>query len=90
MTNVPRIMPLDCDKIKQRREQLTLTMEEAATRVAAVLLSSGRGRVKFNRQRWNDVENGRSPDLRLSTAEAIATVLEWKIDDLLKPARRHR
>jgi DNA-binding Xre family transcriptional regulator len=75
-------MPLDIKQIKDRRVALTLTMEEAADRAIKALRAAGQGKIKFTRQRWNDIEHGRFPDIRLSTAEAIASVLECGIDDL--------
>jgi transcriptional regulator with XRE-family HTH domain len=69
-------MPVNFAEIKRRREQLSLTMEEAARRAGH---AGDRARIW-----WNDVESGRaSPDLRISTLEAVARVLGCRVDDLL-------
>ena len=73
MIAVERGVPLDTMKIKQRREKLGLSQEDAA-RLAG--LSS--------RQRWHHIESGRKPNITIDTLESIAQALQCKPADLLK------
>lgn len=66
-------MPLDIAKIKQLREAMPLTQEQAAQRAGF-----------SSRQKWNDIENGRRMNLSIETLEKIASVLGVKARDLLK------
>lgn len=68
-----RPISVDIDKIKRLREERGLTMEQAA-KLAGLP----------SRQRWNDLEAGRKPDIRVSTLEAVAKALGVKPADLLK------
>lgn len=65
-------VPLDTDKMRRLREKLGLTMEQAAQR-------AGLG----NRQRWNEIESGRSANVKLTTLEAVAQALGVQARDLL-------
>ena len=85
-------MPLDVAKIRQLREAAGLTMQAAADQATEFLKSIGHTTV-LNRQRWNDIESGRNPDMRISNVEAVSFVLGTTIDELLtrpqsKPKRR--
>ena len=66
-------MSLNTDYIRQRREQLGLTLAQAADRA------------KFsNAQKWWQYEAGRIPDPQLSSLEAIAKALRCKVAKLIK------
>jgi transcriptional regulator with XRE-family HTH domain len=66
-------MAVDFDRIKELREKLKLSQQEAAD-LAGI----------NSRQRWNDIESGRNPNMRVDTLEAIAKALGVKPADLLK------
>lgn len=68
-------MPVNFAAIKRRREQLTLTMEEAARKAGH---TGERARIW-----WNDIESGKNEDPRVSTLELVAYALSCGIDDLL-------
>ena len=70
---------LDSEKMKERREELGLTQEEAAKK-------AGFG----SRQRWNDIESGRKPNVSIETLEQIAKTLGMSARDLLKDDSRRR
>jgi transcriptional regulator with XRE-family HTH domain len=59
-------------EIKRRREAMGMTWQQAADKAGWPV------------QRWGDVEGGRHDDPRISTMEAVATVLRCKVDDLLR------
>jgi transcriptional regulator with XRE-family HTH domain len=64
---------LDNQRVKDRREKLSLTMEAAAEAAGM----SGR-------QQWYMIESGRRDDITLSTLDRIANALKCKAKDLLK------
>jgi transcriptional regulator with XRE-family HTH domain len=64
---------LDFGKIKQIRERLGLTQEEAAKKAGF-----------SNRQYWNNIESGRRTNIELNTLDAIARALKVSAKDLLK------
>lgn len=64
---------IDVAKIRQLREDLGLTQDQAAEK-------SGLG----SRQRWNDIESGRKSGVTVETLERIAKALGVKAKDLLK------
>jgi len=66
-------MPIDREKMKRLREQLGLSMDEAAAKAGLT-----------GRQHWHQVETGKSDDIRISTLERIAAALGVKAKDLLK------
>lgn len=80
-------MPVNTAEITRRREQLTLSMDQAAARADKLVRSWGY-KTGFRRQRWWDIESGRYGDPRISTLEAVAIVLECTIIDLLIPTAR--
>lgn len=63
---------LDTSKIAKAREKAGITQSDAA-RAAGV-----------SRQRWNDIEQGRKPNIELDTLERIAKAIGVKAKDLLK------
>jgi transcriptional regulator with XRE-family HTH domain len=65
---------LDTKKIRQLRNALDLTMEQAAE---AAGFTSGR-------QYWYQLESGRQTDVPISTLGRIAKALKCKPEDLLK------
>lgn len=68
-----RSIALDRAKLRQLRETQGLTMDDAA-KLAGLP----------NRQRWNDIENGRKPNITLDTLDKIARALGVSAKDLLK------
>jgi transcriptional regulator with XRE-family HTH domain len=64
---------LDLPKLKERREKLGLTMQQAAD--AAGLES---------RQHWYMIESGRKANVTLETLAKLAEALRCKSRDLLK------
>ena len=81
---------VDPAKIKARREQLELTMEEAAKR-AEFLAPNG----EPHRQRWYDVESGRRREISADTLYAVAKALRCTMESLMsgddpKPAPQPR
>jgi DNA-binding XRE family transcriptional regulator len=64
---------LNTDKIRQLRERLKLTQEQAAARAGLP-----------SRQKWNDIERGRQKNLTIETLERVAAALGVKARDLLK------
>jgi transcriptional regulator with XRE-family HTH domain len=68
-----KYIPLDTAKIRQLREALKLTQEQAAKRAG---LSS--------RQKWNDIESGRQTNLTIELLERVARALGVSAKDLLK------
>lgn len=73
MTQTPRAMPVDHKKIKRLREELGLSMEDAAAKAGLT-----------GRQHWHQVESGQTSDVRVSTLEKIARALGVTAKDLLK------
>lgn len=63
---------LDIDKIRTAREKLGLSQASAADEAGVT------------RQRWNDIEGGRKPNIQLETLEKVAKALKVKPKDLLK------
>ena len=72
-------MGLDTDKIRNLRERLGLTQEQAAEKAG---LSS--------RQSWDNIEAGRQPKLQLDILERVADALGLNLHDVLKgvPAKK--
>lgn len=75
---------LNREAIKRRREELTLTMEEAARRAGMI-----------SRQKWNSFENAPEDYApRLDTLGAVALALQCSISDLVTekypPGRKSR
>lgn len=67
---------LDTVKMRERRESLGLSQEEAAKRAG---MTAGKSQ-------WNSLESGRrSDDVKISTLFAIARALECTPADLLLP-----
>ena len=66
---------LDTDKMKELREKLGLSMDEAARRAGFT-----------SRQRWYEIEAGRGSrtNIKLDTLNRIAAALGVKAKDLLK------
>lgn len=64
---------LDTGKMRQLREKLGLTQEQAAERAGLP-----------SRARWNDIESGRKINITLGTLDAIAKALHVHGADLLK------
>jgi transcriptional regulator with XRE-family HTH domain len=64
---------LDVQKIKQLREKLELTQEQAAMKAGLK-----------TRQRWNAIESGREASINLVTLGKVAKALGVKAKDLLK------
>jgi DNA-binding XRE family transcriptional regulator len=64
---------LDTHKIKELRDKLKLTQDEAAKRAGLP-----------GRQRWNQIERGRETNLTIETLERVAAALGVKARDLLK------
>jgi transcriptional regulator with XRE-family HTH domain len=67
-------MPLNIEYIRQRREQLGLSLEDAAK--AADL--------KGGRQKWWNLEAGNIDNPKLETVYAIAKALQCKVAKLIK------
>lgn len=67
---------LDLKKIKDGRERLDLTMEQAAERAGFT-----------TRQQWYLIESGRRSDVTMTTLEKIAKALEVDPRDLLLPSK---
>ncbi|HYF36162.1 MAG TPA: helix-turn-helix transcriptional regulator [Prosthecobacter sp.] len=67
-------MPLNLSYIRQRREQLGLTLAQAAELAGFP-----------NAQKWWQLENGRIPDPQISTLEAMAKALRCGAAKLLSP-----
>lgn len=65
-------MALNTDYIRQRREALGLTQQQAADAAGFP-----------NLQKWSNYENGRIPDPRLSSLEAIARALKCSVAKLV-------
>lgn len=76
-------MPVNTVEIRARRELLKLSQEAAGER-------AGLGVGVSARVRWNVIESGKKPDLRISTLEAIAAVLGCMVQDLLIPKTPRR
>ena len=74
MIAVERNVPLDTQKIRQLRDKLGISQEEAARRAG----------FKSGRQAWHNIESGLRPNIELATLEAIAKALGVKAADLLK------
>jgi transcriptional regulator with XRE-family HTH domain len=68
-----QIIPIDTDKIRQLRDKLGLTMEEAAKRAGLP-----------GRQRWYHIESGKLKNVTITTLENVAAALGVKARDLLK------
>lgn len=66
------LMPLNPQKIRERREKLSLTQAQAATRA------------KMPPPHWSRIESGERNDPVLSTAERIAKSLECELAEILK------
>lgn len=66
-------VPLDTIRIRELREKLGLSQEQAAQRAGLA-----------GRQYWNRIETGRQKGLTLETLERIAGALGVKAKDLLK------
>ncbi len=66
-------MPLDTEKIRQLREELKLSQEDAAQRAGL-----------SNRQHWHQIESGGKPNVTLETLERIAKALKTTPCDLIK------
>jgi transcriptional regulator with XRE-family HTH domain len=66
-------MPLNLEYIRQRREQLGLTQQQAADAAGFP-----------NLQKWSQYETGKIPDPQLSSLESIARALKCKVGKLLK------
>ena len=64
---------VDFLKIKRLREAKELS-QEAAAKLAGIP----------SRQRWNDIESGRKPNITIDTLDKIARALGVKAADLLK------
>jgi transcriptional regulator with XRE-family HTH domain len=64
---------LDAEKIRQLREKLGLTLQQAAD-------AAGMN----NRQQWHEVESGNQANLKLATLNAIAAALGVNAKSLLK------
>jgi transcriptional regulator with XRE-family HTH domain len=64
---------VDFLKIKRLREAKELS-QEAAAKLAGIP----------SRQRWNDIESGRKPNITIDTLDKIARALGVKATDLLK------
>jgi transcriptional regulator with XRE-family HTH domain len=63
---------LDTSKIAAAREKAGLS-QAAAAEAAGI-----------TRQRWNDIEKGRKPNIELDTLQRVAEALGVKAKDLLK------
>lgn len=70
-----KFMPLDPQKIKARRERLTLSQVDAATQAG------------LSQPHWAEIEAGKRPQIQLATAEAIARALRCSLIRLLAPER---
>jgi transcriptional regulator with XRE-family HTH domain len=64
---------LDTAKMRALRLKLGLSMDEAAKRAGFAL-----------RQRWFEIESGRTTNIKIDTLNAVAIALEVKAKDLLK------
>ncbi|MGE5610000.1 MAG: helix-turn-helix transcriptional regulator [Bacillota bacterium] len=64
---------LDTEKMRQLREKLGLTQEDAAKRAGL-----------DTRQAWNNIESGRQTNVTIEKLERIAAALDVKAKDLLK------
>lgn len=64
---------IDIAKIKQLREKLGLTQQEAAEKAGLA-----------TRQAWHSIESGRQPNLGVLMLEKVAKVLGARAKDLLK------
>lgn len=67
-------LSLDLPKIRERRESLGLTMEQAATAAG----------FKSGRQFWYLLESGQRPDVPLSTVAKVAAALKCRPKDILR------
>jgi predicted transcriptional regulator len=65
-------MPLDPQKIRERRERLSLTQSDAAERAG------------MPQPHWARIESGERNDPALSTAERVAKALRCSIAKLLQ------
>lgn len=74
MVAVLRDMPLDCAKIRQLREALGLSQDQAAAKAGFVA----------GRQYWYNIESGNRTNIKIDTLERIAAALGVKAKDLLK------
>ena len=63
---------LNIEMMKLKREKKGLS-QSAAAELAGL-----------SRQRWNDIESGRKPNIELDTLDRIAAALGVKAKDLLK------
>jgi transcriptional regulator with XRE-family HTH domain len=75
-------MPVNFDKIRELRNALSLTQQDAADR-------AGFGEPN-GKMRWNNIERGRYADLRLHTLEAVASALGVQVAELLVPIELNR
>lgn len=66
-------MGIDIEKIKSLREKKGLTQQEAAEAAGLEI-----------KQRWNQIETGRTNNVTVETLEAVAKALGVKAKDLLK------
>lgn len=73
MTDTKRRMPINLKRMKQLREALGLSMEQASAKAGLT-----------GRQHWHQIESGRSDDIRISTLERIASALGVTAKELLK------
>lgn len=65
-------MPLDPQKIRERRERLKLSQTEAATKAG------------LSQPHWAEIEAGKRQQVQLTTAEAIAGALRCSLIRLLQ------
>lgn len=83
MSNSPKTI-LNHEEIKRRREAIKIEGKPMTQEQAA-------GRAGFkSRQHWNEIEQGRSPSVTLTTLAKIAGAIECEPRDLLvKPAKKN-
>lgn len=76
---------LDTAKIKQLREEMAMTQEEAG--LAAGFNGDADPKSEVGRRRcrtrWNDLETGRRPDPQFSTVVTLARALGCTVDELV-------
>jgi transcriptional regulator with XRE-family HTH domain len=66
-------MGLDNEKVRELREKMALTLQQAADKAGFA-----------NRQQWHQVETGAKANITLDTLDRIAAALGVKAKDLLK------
>lgn len=81
-------MPVNFNEIRQRRTLAKLSLQQAGE-------AAGLGEGKAAAVRWHNVESGRNNNVRISTLEAVASVLGCLVQDLLttpapKPSQKRR